>query len=304
MWPGSLGAHSWQPMSFSPDTGLVYIPGRDIAGYYNDRGIDPKTWQMGRDGTMAVNLGSADIPKDAGKGWLVAWDPLKQKEAWRVMTPGVSVGGTIVTHGGLVFQPSATGRFNAFDANSGANLWSYPMGVGSTASPITFSVNGRQYVSVLSGFAGQSMMLGSVAAQYGWVGRAYPRRLLTFALDAKAPLPPSPAPAQAVPLVDATSPLDGAAIKRGSVLFGNCVICHGLRAVAGGYAPDLRASAIPTSAAAFQNIVRGGALETRGMPQFAEFKDQDLDDLRQYIRCRARSAPADPSANEERSTCN
>jgi quinohemoprotein ethanol dehydrogenase len=212
---------------------------------------------------------------------------LKQKEAWRIPTPGITAGGTITTHGGLVFQPDPAGHFAAFDASSGKRLWSFDMGVGSQAAPITYSVNGRQYVSVLSGFAGQPMMLGSVSAQHGWVGRNHPRRLLTFALDGRAKLPPSLPPSQPVPVQDADFKLDPAKVAKGGQTFLNCVLCHGLGAVAGGFAPDLRASPIPVSAEEFAAIVKHGALESRGMPTFGELSSEDLEDLRQYIRSRA-----------------
>jgi quinohemoprotein ethanol dehydrogenase len=287
MWPGSLGAHSWNPMSFNPDTGLVYVPGRDIAGHYVDRGIDPKTWKMGKDGTTGVSSFAEDLPPDAGHAWLLAWDPLSQKPVWRVPLPGVTAGGTITTHGGLVFQPDSAGAFVAFDAISGKRLWSFDMGVGSQAAPITFSVDGTQYVSILSGFAGQPMLFGSLSAQHGWVGRAHPRRLLTFALNGRAVLPPSPPPSRPTPLRDSSLVLDGAKVARGNELYGNCMICHGLEAVAGGYAPDLRASPIPVSPNDFEAVVKGGTLEERGMPRFDEFSSADLEALRQYIRSRA-----------------
>jgi quinohemoprotein ethanol dehydrogenase len=290
LWPGTLGAHGWQPMSFSPDTGLVYLPGRDIPGYYNDRGMEPATWRMGRDGTMGVNVVAADAPVDAGQGWLLAWDPVKQAAAWRVPLPGISAGGTLATRGGLVFQANAAGELVAYEATSGRRLWSFNMGVGGNAPPITYSVGGRQYVSVLAGWTGQAMMLGSLSAQHGWVGREHPRRLLTFALGGTAQLPPSPPPSSATILGGETAEADPEQLKRGQTLFNNCLMCHGLSAVAGGYAPDLRGSAAVLSPATFEAIVRAGALESRGMPRFAELGGGELADLRAFIRGRAQAA--------------
>ena len=292
IWPGSLGAHSWQPMSFDPKTGLVYIPGRDVPGYYNDKGIDPKTWQMGRDGTFGVNVLTDDAPPDAGQGWLVAWDPLRQVQAWRLALPGVISGGTMATEGGLVFQANAGGEFAAYDARSGRKLWTFDMGVGGNAPPITYSVRGRQYVSVLAGWSGQAMMLGSLSAQHGWVGREHPRRLLIFALDGKARLPPAAPPARPTPLAEPELTLDPIRVERGKKLFNHCVSCHGLGAVAGGYAPDLRASSILTSPTALDTIVRQGTLESSGMPKFAELTTDDLEDLRHFVRSRALAALA------------
>lgn len=277
-------------MSFSPETGLVYIPARDTAGYYNDKGIDPKIWRMGRDGTVGLNHDDREVPENAGRSYLLAWDPVKQKEVWHVDTPGLTAGGTLVTAGGLVFQPRADGKFVAYDAQDGKPLWSFDMGVGSQAPAITYSVNGRQYVSLLAGWAGQAMMLGSASAAHGWVGREHPRRLLTFALDGEATLPVSAPAARPVPVDDPGFQLDSAKVERGQVVFRNCMICHGLSAVAGGFAPDLRASPMVLSNEAFSAVVHGGALEQRGMPAFPELPDSDLDALQHYLRSRARES--------------
>jgi quinohemoprotein ethanol dehydrogenase len=287
MWPGPFGAHSWNPMSFSPDTGLVYLPGRDLPGIYRDKGVDRATWDFSK-GPSGTSLLPSDVPKDAGQGWLLAWDPLKQQAAWRLPLKGVANGGTIATHGGLVFQPTASGEFIAYHARSGKTLWSFDMGVGSQAAPITFSVKGRQYVSVLAGYAGQPSVYGSMAAQHGWVGRSHPRRLLTFALDGKARLPPTAPPTQVTPAIDAQFTPDPAKAAKGEYVFFNCVLCHGPKAIGGSYVPDLRASQIPLIPEAFKAIVQGGSLESRGMPKFGELSDEDLEALRHYIGQRAR----------------
>jgi quinohemoprotein ethanol dehydrogenase len=137
-------------------------------------------------------------------------------------------------------------------------------------------------------------MLGSLSAQHGWSGRDHPRRLLTFALGGSASLPASPAPAPATVLTDDAAEADLQQVVRGQTLFNNCLMCHGLSAVAGGYAPDLRAAPAVLSAASFEAIVRGGALEARGMPRFAELNPEALSDLRAFIRSRARAAGVPP----------
>ena len=299
MWPGSSGAHSWNPMSFSPDTGLVYLPGRDLPGFYSDKGVDRTTWNFGK-GPSGTSLLPTDTPKDGGQGWLVAWDPLKQQEAWRIPMKGVANGGTIATHGGLVFQPNGAGQFVAYDAKSGQSLWSYDMGVGSQAAPITYTVNGKQYVSVLAGFAGLPSYQGSISAKLGWIGRSHPRRLLTFALDGHAKLPPSDPPAPAVAAVEPGFTPDPAKVAKGSFVFFNCVLCHGVQAIGGSYVPDLRASLVPHSAEAFKAIVQGGALESRGMPKFGELGDADLEALRHYLGQRAIDLAAQQASAPQR----
>ncbi|HVT34281.1 MAG TPA: PQQ-dependent dehydrogenase, methanol/ethanol family [Nevskiaceae bacterium] len=294
MWPGSGGIHNWQPMSFSPDTALTYIPAHEMAGYYDDRGIDPQKYDMDSEqyGPLGIAPFFDDVPKSAGSSSLIAWDAVKQKAAWTTPTPGATNGGVMSTHGGLVFQGQADGRFVAHDAATGAELWSYDMGVGTQAPPITYTVDGRQYVTVLAGWAGGHMLMGSLDAQHGWVGRNHPRRVLTFVLDGKAQLPPSPPPSQPQPVDDASFQVDHALAEKGKIIYAkNCVICHGTAGVAGGAAPDLRASPVPLSADSFNAVVHGGALEPRGMPVFEEFSVQDLDALRHYIRERARDKP-------------
>lgn len=292
-WPGSGGLHNWQPMAYSPKTGLVYIPAREMAGYYNDKEIDPRTWQMDKDGPLGIAGFFDDVPKNAGKSSLLAWNPLSQTKAWELPTPGATAGGVIATQGGLVFQGQADGKFVAHDADSGAVLWSADMGVGTQAPPLTYEVDGKQYVSVLAGWAGGQMLLGSLSAQHGWVGREHPRRLLTYVLDGKAELPASAAPSEVKPLHDPGFVIDQALAAKGKPLYGkNCTICHGTGVVAGGYAPDLRASPVPLAAPAFKAIVQGGALEARGMPKFDELSDEELDSIRHYIRLRAEEKPS------------
>ncbi|TWO81872.1 PQQ-dependent dehydrogenase, methanol/ethanol family [Denitratisoma oestradiolicum] len=292
IWPSGMGAHNWPPMSFNPDTGLVYIPVRELPGYYNDKGIDFKNWrhESGPHFSTGVNpINNIDPPPDAGTSALLAWDPVQQREVWRMPTPGIFNGGTLTSAGGLVFQGDAAGRFTAHDARNGKVLWSFNLGVGTIAPPITYTAGGKQYVSVLAGWTGLIQALGSLTAQHGWVGREHPRRLLTFALDGKAKLPRSAPPKRPVPLDDPGLALDDTKITQGREIYSDrCVTCHGPAAVAGGYAPDLRASPVALALDALDGVVRQGALLQRGMPQFSEISRGELDALRHYLRARAR----------------
>jgi quinohemoprotein ethanol dehydrogenase len=291
-FPGSAGAHNWPPMSYSPRTGLVYIPVHQLAGYYNDKGRDPKTWKMTKLDVLGLEGFYDDVPKEAGSSSLLAWNPVTQQEVWRTETPGANNGGTLTTAGDLVFQAQADGNVVAHDVHTGKTLWSGFMGVGSMSAPITYSVNGKQYVTVLAGWAGGQMLLGSLSAQHGWVGREHPRRVLTYVLDGKAELPATVPTSIPTPLEAPEFKLDPEKVARGRDTYNQCVICHGVSAVAGGFAPDLRASQVPLADDAFAAIVRGGALESRGMPKFEEFSDADLQDLQHYIRERARYKPS------------
>jgi quinohemoprotein ethanol dehydrogenase len=293
IWPGTLGAHNWPPMAYNPGLGLAYIPVREMPGYYNDRGIDPERWNAATGPVTGINFPAADAAEDAGTSALLAWNPLTQREAWRMPTPGFWNGGVLSTAGDLVFQGQADGRFIARDARTGEVLWSFDLGVGTIAPPITYTVGGKQYLTLLAGWTGGPMLLGSLEAQHGWVGREYPRRLLSFALDADARLPASPPPARPVPIVEAGFVIDAEVRARGEALYLlHCGVCHGATAVAGGYVPDLRASRMALSPVAFATVVRDGSLLLRGMPQFGELSDAELDSLRHYIRARASETSA------------
>ncbi len=293
IWPGPAGAHNWQPMAYSPDTGLVYIPTREMAGYYDDRGITRENWSPEGLMPVGVKLFFDDMPRNAGSTFLQAWNPVTQKQAWRLDTPGGTNGGVLTTRGGLVFQGRSDGKLAAVDAHTGGILWSQDMGVGTQASPITFEVDGEQYVSILAGWGGSPMLMGSLSAQSGWVGRQYPRRLLTYKLDADTPLPASPPPVTTVEVVAAPDfKVDPEKAEHGKLTYATqCMLCHGTAAVAGGYAPDLRASRVPLDATAFAAIVRDGALTARGMPPFEELSDAQLEALQHYLRERANDEP-------------
>ncbi len=124
--PGPLGAHNWQPMSFSPQTDLVYIPAQDIPFPYGDpkafqpnpiafnTGIDPSILGMPQEPNAKAQV-LASV-----RGYLKAWDPVTQKEVWRVEQPGAWNGGVLSTAGGLVFEGNAAGTFNAYSADKGA----------------------------------------------------------------------------------------------------------------------------------------------------------------------------------------
>jgi len=191
--PGPLGAHNWQPMSFSPLTGLVYIPGQESNSIYNpdpNFQYTPGYWNTGLTlgrrpplpngqtpagrprGSVAEPEGADQQPKASGR-FLLAWDPIAEKERWRIVDNGPRIagtyaavigGGTLATAGNLVFQGAA-----AFNAQTGEKLWQADLG-GLNVSPVTYMLDGKQYLSLLGG-----PTVGS--------------RLYTFVLDGKEPMP-------------------------------------------------------------------------------------------------------------------
>jgi quinohemoprotein ethanol dehydrogenase len=288
LWPSNSGAHSWQPSAYSSLSRLVYIPLRETAVTVNDTGIDPDRWAYsgGNKPNLAMNLGLAAPHPLNNTSALLAWDPVARKAAWRVATPGAWNGGLMATAGNLVFQGQADGAMNAYDSKTGRRLWSFAAGAGILAPPISYTANGKQYVTVLTGI-GTSAGIDSSQLATSPDYRTQQRRVLTFALNGKAVLPPNQAVA-AAPAEDPDYRPDGAAELRGGGLFmSHCIVCHGLGAIGGGAAPDLRASVVPVYAEAFQHMVRAGALVAQGMPRFGELTDQELGDLRQYVRAQA-----------------
>ncbi|NNL85815.1 MAG: PQQ-dependent dehydrogenase, methanol/ethanol family [Myxococcales bacterium] len=291
IWPGPAGAHNWQPMSWSPQTKLMYFPYQDLPGYYNDSGIRSATWRAkAHELHVGVAYATEDAPADTGSSGVMAWDPVRQRIAWKHETPGVFNGGTLTTAGNLMFQGQADGRFIAYRATDGTKLWEYDAKHGIAASPISYEVDGRQHIALPVGWGGGIAMLGgSLSAQHGWAYGAHPRRLLVFALGGEASLPDTPGPVVVKPVDDPSFAIEAQLVARGSDLFTkNCTWCHGPGAVAGGGAPDLRASPILFEPAALKRVVSDGERIARGMPKISSLTDEDLVAIRHYVRHRAR----------------
>ncbi|MFM1887553.1 MAG: hypothetical protein RL026_2710 [Pseudomonadota bacterium] len=295
LWPSFQAVHHWTPQAHSPRTGLTYVPTLEMPAEFGDAGVDLKNYDPRPRTTdyTGLTVGGGDVPRDAGRSVLRAWDPVAKKVVWSIETPGVSNGGALATGGDLVFQGLADGHFHAYSAKDGKDLWSYNARVAATGVPITYSVDGKQYISVTTGpLGGSTAAFGSISGRWGWDSRVHPRRLLTFVLDGKAALPATPPPAPAVPLAGEGFIVDAALARQGEREYAQCTLCHGMGVVAGGIAPDLRASPVPLSAEAFEHIVRGGSLQARGMPKFAELSDQQLEALRHFFRQKARESLA------------
>ncbi|MEO0061543.1 MAG: hypothetical protein RLZZ08_103 [Pseudomonadota bacterium] len=290
VWPGNLGLHNWPPMSFNPGTGLVYVPAVETGMRMNDRGVDPAHWQPI---PGALNNGVSDLYTDGfpstGAATLIAWDPVRKAKAWEVKTPAPWNGGTLTTAGGLVFQGQVDGHLVAYDARTGKQVWRYAMQSAAGGTPISYRHKGRQYVSLVVGPPlGSQFALDGIAA-YGYNYRTQPARLVTFALDGTATIPVPATPGPERPLADPSMKLDPAKVALGGMLYGGCMGCHGVGAVSPGSAPDLRASAMHHSQEAFLQVLRQGALASRGMPQFSDLTDDQVEALRQYIEARARA---------------
>ncbi|WP_068094347.1 PQQ-dependent dehydrogenase, methanol/ethanol family [Novosphingobium rosa] len=288
VYPSPFGAHNIEAMSYNPSTGLLYIPAMDQGRVYVDPAGGLAGWRHLDGQRLSTGTGAPPPgvePDRAATSFLLAWNPQTQSEAWRIPMPGIrGGGGTASTGGGLLFEGNAGGHFIAYAATDGKKLWSFDAQTSVMAQPITYSVKGRQYVSVIAG----SRFPSASGLPHEWNYRSQQWRLLTFALGGKAQLP-KPEPMATPVLDDAGFAPIAAKVAAGNVAFAQrCSICHGAGSVSGGAAPDLGQSPIAMDAAAFRSVLHDGLLAPRGMPQFEELSDAEIEDLRHYIRQRAR----------------
>lgn len=294
--PGPLGGHNWQPMAFSPDTHLVYLPAQEMTFPYIATSESPARLGF----NIGVDLAAASLPQDpkvkaevmrATRGHLAAWDPVTQREVWRVQFASPWNGGVLATAGDLVFQGTTTGELRAYRADSGQQLWSFSAQTGVMAAPITYRVSDEQYVAVVAGWGGA---FPNVAGEVSWVAGRTPNRsrVLAFKLDARAQLPqvaspsvPSSPASQSVSIPD----LPAAQVAAGKSAYHRfCANCHGDAAVSGGVLPDLRHFTGLSSTDAWSAIVTRGALQDRGMVSFAEvLSAADAEAVRSYVLSRA-----------------
>ena len=290
--PGAVGAHSWSPMSYSPKTGLVYIPTNNAPQFYAH---DPD-WKPGTTGfQLGIDAISGNIPADKAvraqftdvlNGALVAFDPVAGKVRWSVPHSTPTNGGTLATAGNLVFQGTALGEFRAYSADTGKQLWSFEAQSGILAAPMTYSIGGEQYVAVLVGWGGVWDVSGGALASK----RLTPNisRLMVFKLGGKGTLPPPPPNAKRV--LDPPPPSGTAQqIAAGEKWYTNsCSVCHGNAAVAGKLNPDIRHSVALGNPKLWQEIVHDGVLKQNGMVGWkGQFTPAQIEEIRLYTIKRA-----------------
>jgi PQQ-dependent dehydrogenase (methanol/ethanol family) len=275
VYPGPSGAHSWQPMSYSPKSGLVYVPvsnGPTLMASEGDSGFG---------GVKFVEFEDAQRPQS---GALVAIDPVSHKIRWEIKRQSPMNGGVLSTGGNLVFQGTGSGYFEVRAADTGKLLWSRYLGGSLQGAPTTVMVGQEQFILLPFGNA-TSASPGSTLAKYDSCEdcRQAPSRILAFKLNAQAVLPPNP---KLPPIPKPPLPrFEEAAAAKGKAMYSanGCYVCHGEDMInGGGKAPDLHR----TDAARhklFADIVRGGLLNQTGMPRFSYFADDDLKSLQAYI---------------------
>lgn len=290
--PSPFGGHNWHPMSFNPETGLVYIPAQISALLYQDLGSSP---QMAING-WNVGLAPFKFPEDEPtvqyvgenmKGMLLAWDPISQKVRWEVPYSAPWSGGTLSTAGNLVFQGTSDRRATAYAADSGKLLWEFPSNTGIVAGPVSYSVDGEQYVTFMAGWGGTFALAFAEPFEHQLKVNAE-SRVLTFKLGGDLKLPAPVNNPVEVPEPPALTANDEQ-IQIGRDLYhGYCVGCHGATVVGNGLTPDLRYMSAETHAQ-FNGIV-AGARRVKGMPSFAHLLPVEyMELLHQYIIYRSKA---------------
>jgi quinohemoprotein ethanol dehydrogenase len=279
--------HGWFPMGYNAQTGLVYISGYEEATGGGQRGgFEPGAPQSGvtleADGLAAkakqVSSGANGVyPPYAplAHGKLIAFDPIKQAPRWMVNLPLEINGGVLTTAGNLVFHGDASGRFAAYAADTGNNLWTVKTGSAMQSVPVTYVINGEQYVLMPVGLGGGYRLFGSPAIMSTLESKRGPARLLAFKLGGTAPMPTIQPDIPAVPKPPEQTGT-AAQIAQGARVYDKffCQKCHSPEAdgsgawALNGEVPDLRYMPLYVHQD-FNNVVLGGTHQQQGMPKFS-----------------------------------
>ena len=299
--PTASGGHNWSPWSFSPRTGLVYFQAQEAYLRYDDLPdwkYVPGGYNLGQDRRPEV-VGDDAKNLPPAKFYVLAWDPVENKERFRVDARG---GGVLATGGDLVFQGRGIidGELVAIDAASGEQVWSYPMPNAAAAAPISYSVDGEQYIAINTGARATGNLQGITDAQ----ARArQPGRLVAFKLGGTATLPPPPGPAP--PPNPPNEVFADDVVRAGELLYADyCGRCHGNATRSINVIPDLRRSPALTSKELWHSIVIDGTLTDLGMIGWNHLiEPTQAESIRAYVgrqavvlRDELAAAPAVPAA--------
>jgi len=284
--PSAQGAHSWHPMSYSPATRLVYLPMVETSmAMTTDPDYKPRH--------MAGNTGTGRTPPDIyeqlqsdaprqSSAYLVAWDPVAQREVWRSARRGRVGSGVLSTAGGLVFQGSADGEFAAYRDTDGKKLWSADPQTGVVAAPVSYEVDGQQYIAQLAGYGTRDYYTGNHS------------RLLVYRLGGtdQLPAPEAPPPARTPDPPPAFGTPQMLALGE-STYNTWCAMCHETSYGNRGLFPDLRVSPMINTAESFRSVVLEGALQSRGMASFGgRVAPDEAEAVRAWLTQRAHEARA------------
>ena len=279
VFPSEAGAHSWQPMAY--DAHLKSLFG-ELPPFH----------------TLTGRIGSHDT---GSRGVLRAWSVAEHRVLWESTTATSWDGGVLATGGGLVFQGDANGHLNAYAADTGKRLAALQVGSSMMAAPMTYKVNGTQYITIMAGYGGSAVITGvpldpaSAAYRYGNEGRI-------IVLKVGGPPPPLPPLAADAPMPDPPPrPTDARQIAAGEVLYSRyCARCH---LFGRGILPDLRRMSAATHSL-FGAIVRGGAYAGKGMGRFDDvLSEADQNAIHSYLIDQAWQARAQPQRRRTAHTC-
>jgi quinohemoprotein ethanol dehydrogenase len=280
VFPSEVGAHSWQPMAYDPERALTYISVQEIGnviietsarraglveGQFTTPAFSPEDYDpVALRSLYGVLPPLADLERPiktnpASRGFLRAYSVKEHRVKWEAQTATAWDGGVLATAGGLVFQGDANGNLNVYGSDTGERLASIPLGTSMMAAPMTYRVNGVQYVAITAGYGGGAVISGdpldpaSAAYRYGNEGRI-------IALKIGGPPPPLPQLRTDPPFPDLPArPTDQKQIAAGKVLYNRyCSRCH---VMGRGNLPDLRRIE-PATQALFSSIVLGGGQYT------------------------------------------
>ncbi len=266
--PGEGGGHSWNPTAFSPKTGLMYLQATD---HSSARHIPRPSFEYvkGLDNIGVYHFAThgpaepepkPDPTRPKPVPYLLAWDPVANKAAWK--TPGMG-SAVMATAGGLVFQGhsrnAVMGELAAYRADTGEKVWSHETPNAIAGGVVSYAVDGEQYILATTGAGG-----GLILAATPDVRERQPGRLVAFKLNGTAMLPSDPPPAGPVKISNET--FADAAVAQGKDLYLNrCARCHGLGTHSPNIIPDLRRSNALLDASLWKSIVEDGLLQSTGM---------------------------------------
>ncbi len=275
IFPATLGAHNWHPMSYSPQTGLVYIPAQDAATYF----------APGRFSVLLDTMHRADMEKlvpDALVGFavLTAWNPVTRGIEWTVPYPNFGNAGVLSTAGGLVVQGDAQGFINFYEARSGERLHRISTRTGIIAPPVAYEVDGEQYIALMAGYGGALFVLAEprvAARRYRNDGRVIALRLGGGPVPQAAKLETPALP----PAGDQVRLLSERETRGRTTYLTRCGACHGWFGQTG-LLPDVRRSPLIDT---LETLLLGDSLVARGMPSFAgQLGPAEIEDLKAYLR--------------------
>ena len=277
----SSQAHVWHPQSYNPNTGLLYVPTRyGVGSFFAEKGARIL-------GNQLVDVSMSKQPEgtrpqiQGGGAYLQAWDPVQRKAVW-TQREGNGSAGTLSTAGNLVFQGTAGQKFSAFRADTGEKVWSTETQGNVVPGPVTYSIDGVQYLAAIS------------SASTGFAAANGVNRLLVYKVGGKVALPPAPPPVRQV-LNPPDNFGDDALRAHGKDVYErSCTGCHEGGRMFTGY-PDLNYTVALNSAPLFKAIVLDGALKENGMMPFNKsLTTEDAEAVRSFLTYRANDLKKNP----------